>query len=198
MKICAKCKQNKPSEDYGKYSTKIDGLDYYCKYCRREISIKPQKKYHKTIGYKIMDHNRRMLKRNIILDFTKDEWDNKVNLTHGVCKICKKNVGVENLQLDHIFPLSLAKLGTVYTIDDVQPICKNCNASKSNKLISKPISLIDIEKISSKTINKVLNNYNILARLLIRNPDLYLKIYNPNETLTDTDIIFLENLRLLK
>ncbi|HIJ99259.1 TPA: HNH endonuclease, partial [archaeon] len=42
---------------------------------------------------------------------------------------------IEKLGYDHIIPLSKAPSGFVYTIDDIQPLCNPCNASKGNRLM---------------------------------------------------------------
>ena len=34
------------------------------------------------------------------------------------------------LSLDHNPPISKAPIGFIYTIDNVQPMCKSCNSSK--------------------------------------------------------------------
>lgn len=35
MKVCTKCKQEKPPTDFGRYARTKDGLDTQCKECRR-------------------------------------------------------------------------------------------------------------------------------------------------------------------
>lgn len=35
-KICACCKEEKPTKDFGRNATTADGLSYYCKRCNRE------------------------------------------------------------------------------------------------------------------------------------------------------------------
>lgn len=37
MKQCSKCKQTKLFSDFGKHSKNKDGLQYYCKTCRKEV-----------------------------------------------------------------------------------------------------------------------------------------------------------------
>ena len=49
--------------------------------------------------------------------------------------MCKKDLGIENLTLDHIFPISKAHEGRIYTIDDVQPLCIRCNTKKNDKVM---------------------------------------------------------------
>jgi len=71
--------------------------------------------------------------RNVIHSFTAMQWTEKIKSTQGVCPGCNVRVGITKLTLDHTFPLSKAKVGRVYTIDDVQPLCLTCNLKKSNK-----------------------------------------------------------------
>ena len=66
--------------------------------------------------------------------FTIDEWKQQVENTKGVCPMCGKYVGIEKLTLDHIIPISKSKIGQIYTIDAVQPLCKSCNSKKNNKI----------------------------------------------------------------
>ena len=54
--------------------------------------------------------------------------------TSGICPECNSFIGIENLTLDHIIPISKVPVGFIYTINDVQPLCKGCNSSKGNKL----------------------------------------------------------------
>ena len=76
---------------------------------------------------------RRAMKNNIIETYTQQEWEAKLFWSFGYCLSCGRFVGINNLQLDHIFPISKAEKGRIYTINDIQPICKSCNCSKWNK-----------------------------------------------------------------
>ena len=71
---------------------------------------------------------------NIIEIFTNQEWLNKLEKTKGFCPKCNDWVGVARLTLDHIYPISKAKEGQIYTIKDVQPLCKRCNCSKGGRI----------------------------------------------------------------
>jgi len=66
--------------------------------------------------------------------YTSKEWVEKVNATKGICPNCNKYIGVINLTLDHIHPISKAEKGRIYTIKDVQPLCMKCNSTKKDKL----------------------------------------------------------------
>ena len=77
---------------------------------------------------------RRASENKIIHAFAYDEWVAKKNVTNGICPKCNTFIGTEKLTLDHIFPVSKAEEGRIYTIDDVQPLCKSCNLIKNNKI----------------------------------------------------------------
>ena len=108
-------------------------------------------KTEKGIKYMFNKHlRRRESLNNIIEKFTQKEWNNKVTLTKGICPGFKVNphyVGIDNLTLDHIFPIAYAyktflKTGIkkIYTIDDIQPLCKSCNSRKTDKIINKNLN----------------------------------------------------------
>jgi len=96
-----------------------------------------QREYARTRKGKEI-HNKSWRKRRatrmlIIEAFTMYEWLNKLEKTKGICPMCGKYVGIDKLTLDHIYPVSKAEIGRIYTIDDVQPLCKSCNSKKSSK-----------------------------------------------------------------
>lgn len=72
---------------------------------------------------------------NISHSFSYDEWNDKLISTQGICPMCGRFVGIENLTMDHIIPVSKVKEGFIYTINDVQPLCKPCNSSKNNNKV---------------------------------------------------------------
>ena len=100
---------------------------------------KYQKEWRKkNLGKERQNTRKRRARMNkIIHDFSNAEWLEKLRETNGVCPDCKKYVGIFNLHLDHIHPISKAKEGQIYTIKDVQPLCKICNSKKGNKVIIK-------------------------------------------------------------
>lgn len=92
-----------------------------------------QSKQKKPNLYALHRENRRAKLKGIIHDFSSAEWLAKLQATKGVCPDCNRFVGVENLTLDHINPISRAREGQIYTINDVQPLCKICNSKKGDK-----------------------------------------------------------------
>ncbi len=88
------------------------------------------------LHHKMSKLKRRELLNGLKHEYSKEEWENKINQTKGICPHCRKYTGIFNLTLDHIMPISKAPINFVYTIDDVQPLCKPCNSKKLNKLPS--------------------------------------------------------------
>jgi predicted nucleic acid-binding Zn ribbon protein len=90
------------------------------------------------------NNTRRSYKNNVIHLFSLEQFINKVIQTKGVCPGCNKSFdqGMHKLTLDHIFPISKANeefkrtgIKRVYTIADVQPLCRSCNSSKKDKIL---------------------------------------------------------------
>lgn len=92
-----------------------------------------QRRWEKKNRFKHLDIKRRyrVSKSEIIEQFSFDEWQEKIEATGGFCPCCNRFIGIDNLECDHIFPISKALPGRIYTIDDVQPLCRSCNAKKA-------------------------------------------------------------------
>ena len=101
----------------------------------RSIINKRRRKHHKLYPEIRRQSIRRRTARmnNIIHDFSTNEWLAKLKATNGVCPKCNRFIGIEHLELDHIWPISKAKQGQVYNINNVQPLCKSCNSRKKDK-----------------------------------------------------------------
>ena len=116
---CFKCQQRFPISE---------GTCYYS-------YGKPEPIEYPIIKRNLKHHRRRNLKlRGIIKTYTGKEWKEKLYATKGICLACKKEVGIYKLTMDHIVPISKAKPGTIYTINDIQPLCKECNEKKGDKI----------------------------------------------------------------
>jgi len=66
-------------------------------------------------------------------NFSADDIERLFIESEGICNICKKNIGINRLTIDHIIPISKVESGHIYSINDIQLICRSCNARKSNK-----------------------------------------------------------------
>jgi len=67
---------------------------------------------------------RRFIKAGLEDHYTKEEWQ---RLLHKYDCRCVKCGGAENIEVDHVVPLSG---GGTNTIDNIQPLCRSCNAQK--------------------------------------------------------------------
>ena len=81
------------------------------------------------------------MKHNIIENFTYEEWLQKLAQSKGFCLRCGEEVGIMELSIDHIYPISKAhkdylKTGIkrIYNINDVQPLCLTCNIVKGGRI----------------------------------------------------------------
>jgi len=95
-----------------------------------------KKKWLQTPKGKMLNYRRnlkrrvRLRKAKLIKTHTLNEWTNILQKSNGVCAICKKFVGINNLTKDHIIPIS-----SPFEVDDginnIQPVCGKCNSSKA-------------------------------------------------------------------
>lgn len=107
-KICSKCKEVKPHEEFYKNRTKFDGFTTECKICVKQQSLE-----------------RSQLKRKQII--------HEMGLECAICKT--QNPDYRFFDLDHIIPLSkLADSKRHYDYKDrgnLQVLCPNCHRGKT-------------------------------------------------------------------
>jgi hypothetical protein len=110
--------------------------EYYTK--NKDKILKYQHNYWKTAHGRQQDNkksrNRRANKHSIIELFSINEWLTMRNNTCGICPRCNVDTGINNIQLDHIIPVSKALPGQLYFVSDIQPLCKSCNSRKADKM----------------------------------------------------------------
>lgn len=127
MKHCKPCKKIAFCHASDRFRTK-----------NREKVLETQKAYKKTTYGRLVsivsNAKRRARINNIIHEFTYKQWKRVVLNTKGICQRCGRYVGYEGMTLDHIYPISKAEKGRVYTINDIQPLCLACNIAKFNKI----------------------------------------------------------------
>jgi 5-methylcytosine-specific restriction endonuclease McrA len=96
----------------------------------KHLAYLRKKKYESTENGKITklnsDHRRRMEKKSGKV--TAKEWAEKLKEFNYCCVNCGTD---ENIQMDHIYPLSK---GGKHHIDNIQPLCGSCNSSKGAKI----------------------------------------------------------------
>ena len=134
----------------GKYLNKLTRkrfyqrhLGYWKKYDRswekteqgREVNRIAKKKYRQTPKGKIAIRNGHVTYRStlkkMVGKFTLAEWNLLLRKHNYVCANSKCE-NDSNLEADHIIPISK---GGTNLIQNVQPLCRSCNARKSNKII---------------------------------------------------------------
>jgi len=79
-----------------------------------------------------MNRERSYLKRGAVGSHTFEEWEKLKELYGYACLSCKQNEPEVKLTEDHIVPIT--KGGSDY-IENIQPLCINCNCKKSTKTI---------------------------------------------------------------
>ncbi len=135
---------------YLKHKPYVDkkNREYYEK--NKDSILKKRKEWFKnnkdkiTLSKRRGSRKRRSILNNIIELFTQEEWEEKLKLYSNICPSCGKT---NKLTLDHIYPISKANIEymvklfnenyisfpMVYTIDDIQPLCRSCNSTKGGK-----------------------------------------------------------------
>jgi len=107
------------------------------------------RRFRQTLKGKLNDiKNRRKYrcaKMNIIENFSILDINKILLNSKGICNGYHREphyVGNENLDIDHIYPVSLAykdflktRIKRIYNITDIQLLCKSCNSKKRDKVI---------------------------------------------------------------
>lgn len=154
LKKCATCQQWIPLTDF--YFIKSVGrYDSYCKECNKEKAQEFRQKSNYNQRYyqaniqrenarsrkwqrehpanKLAWKQRRRAKiRGNGGSFTANEWLTIKQQHEHQCLCCGRSEPEIALEPDHIIPVS--KEGTSF-IDNIQPLCRSCNARKSDKII---------------------------------------------------------------
>lgn len=114
-------------------------IKYKYKYKKPTQKIKEyQKEYQKVWRANNKDkrimyrHNRRTIEKELDKSYKIFEWEDLKKKYNYICLCCKKKEPEIRLTIDHIVPISLKGNNT---IDNIQPLCANCNSSKHTKII---------------------------------------------------------------
>lgn len=125
--------------------------DNYCKDCRRKSNqeyyqenketilesrdkkshLKNQKRYYrKNKGYyRELHRNRRARIKGSNGDVSESDWIELCERYGHICLACGQE---KPLTQDHVIPLSQ---GGAHDISNIQPLCRECNSSKGNRVI---------------------------------------------------------------
>ena len=126
MKICCKCKIQKPLEQYNKKSSNKDGLERYCKECHKE---KNKKHYQ--------DNKRSYINNSLKNRDTNRTWLTDYKKMHG-CVMCKESKHWR-LAFHHVDPKTksfnisksygnVSKVTLLEEINKCVLVCHNCHA----------------------------------------------------------------------
>ena len=90
-----------------------------------------RKKKHRAY-YSFLESKRRARIRGSIGNFTFASWQTLKEKYGYQCLMCKLSEPIISLSIDHIIPISK---GGKHDISNIQPLCRGCNAKKSNKIL---------------------------------------------------------------
>ncbi len=147
-KTCSRCGVYREAGAFNKNKANADGLNSWCKSCHSEyykdyVST-PEGRQRKNVAshtYAVSTKGRssqrtgymtyRARKRGLPATLTLDEWEDILFLFDHRCAYC---MGVDlKLEQDHFIPVSK---GGGYTLDNIVPACRPCNATKGNGMTS--------------------------------------------------------------
>lgn len=77
----------------------------------------------------------KLKRKDVVGTYSIGEWENLKKQYGFTCPCCKRPEPSIVLHADHIIPIS--KGGSNY-IENIQPLCKSCNSSKSTQVIAYP------------------------------------------------------------
>ena len=131
-KRCSKCKETKPLIDFSKDRSRKDGLNVWCKVCKKAYMSVYGAKWQRTSKGRAVQaavhHNRR-----IALDGTPLTGEIIMELiaeSNGICSYCKKPFTKGTGHVDHIVPVSD---GGTSDHSNVVYVCADCNRRKGTK-----------------------------------------------------------------
>jgi hypothetical protein len=97
MKRCSGCKETKPTTEFYKSKDRKDGLDNYCKPCKKQFIAR-----YRTEKYDAYLRSTRKSQRKMRYGITPEEYDAILASQGGVCAICKEELNeFKNTCLDH-------------------------------------------------------------------------------------------------
>jgi hypothetical protein len=86
------------------------------------------------VNERFHDKKRRAREFNAEGSHTEGDWETLKAQYNWTCPCCKRKEPESMLTEDHIIPLSR---GGSHNIENIQPLCRSCNASKNNRHFTK-------------------------------------------------------------
>lgn len=83
------------------------------------------KNYYKILNYRVRE------REGMTDEITKEEYEEIISSSGGVCFYCRTELTNENRTIDHYVPLSR---GGEHSISNIVCCCNSCNSSKQNRL----------------------------------------------------------------
>ncbi len=103
MKICYRCRINKPLDDFHKFSRSLDGHDIECKECKK----KRAREYYRLHSKHILKGIHKFRKRNPghyllkLYGFSFDDKKSMAKIQEYKCLICGKICSLDEFHIDH-------------------------------------------------------------------------------------------------
>jgi len=143
MKTCCKCKQDLPRSAYYKDSSRLDGLEYRCKSCKRTPTPRPKKTKEERAAYlaqyyqdnKVRKNSQKVESRNrhtrqVPTDQSLME-KSAIRALYFISNVLSNSCG-EGFHIDHIHPVSK---GGLHEFDNLRILSAVENLKKGNKIV---------------------------------------------------------------
>ena len=141
-KICTKCKRELDTTEFYRDASRPDRLSYVCRSCQAAMHKRyTRRKVH--TAYDSLRHRRRAVEQPFADQVIRQNnraghlgcqgtlaLEEVQRLFRALRNVCAKCGSSDNIQIDHIKPLSM---GGTNTLDNIQPLCAWCNNSKGDK-----------------------------------------------------------------
>lgn len=88
------------------------------------------------VAVRLLNYNRYITKKNGKV--TVEDWEEIKKRYNYSCACCGQPESIATLEIDHIIPLTQ---GGEHTKENIQPLCRSCNARKNNRTIKYELPL---------------------------------------------------------